>query len=51
MKKQNHNKTALITTIDQFGAIVATKMRFRPSYSYEEMKAKAIKKMRKERLI
>ena len=51
MKEQNHNKRALITTIDQFAAIIATRIELRPSYSYEVMKAKAIKKMRKERLI
>ena len=51
MKRRTLNSKALITTVDQFGAIVATKVQLNPSYTFNTIKAKAIKKMRKERLI
>ena len=47
--KESVNNRALIMTIDQHGIIVATKVRLNPSFNV--MKVKAIKKMRKEGLI
>ena len=47
--KESVNSRALVMTIDQFGAVVATKVRLNPSFNV--MKVKAIKKMRKEKLI
>ena len=47
--KKSVNNRALVMTIDQFGAVVATKVRLNPSFNV--MKVKDIKKMRKEKLI
>ena len=47
--KESVNNRALVMTIDQHGIIVATKVRLNPSFNV--MKVKAIKKMRKEKLI